>query len=133
MPATAARQPNEGDPALAAVVPLDKQRSLRKALSAPAAATGAPDPILADAARRYWTKTFADAGLDLAAPHVADVTTVLATNLDRLVQGFLSVRQGAGDRPPNPGAGLDETGALEMRGVLRDLESAVEHAQTERG
>lgn len=133
MPANAARTPNEGDPALAAVVPLDKQRSLRRALSAPAAATGAPDPILADAARRYWLQVFTSAGLDLAAPHVADVTTVLAVNLDRLVTGFLSVREGAGDRPPNPEAGLDETGAMEMRGALRDLMSAVEGERAERG
>jgi hypothetical protein len=114
-------------------VPLDQQRSLRKALSAPAAATGDPDPILTDAARRYWTSVFASAGLDLASPHVADVTTVLTSNLDRLVTGFLSVRQGEGDRPPNPEAGLDETGALEMRGALRDLTSAVESARAERG
>ncbi|MGR3875723.1 hypothetical protein ACUXZZ_45140 (plasmid) [Streptomyces graminifolii] len=131
MPANAARQP-EGNPALAAVVPLDKQRSLRKALAAPAAAVG-EDQILADAARRYWTSVFTAAGLDLSAPHVADVTTVLTTNLDRLITGFVSVRRGAGDRAPNPEAGLDETSALEMRGALRDLASAVESARTERG
>ncbi|MEW2302054.1 hypothetical protein AB0958_19110 [Streptomyces sp. NPDC006655] len=131
MPANAARRPDEGD--LASVVPLDRQRSLRKALSAPAAATGDADPLLAEAARKYWTQVFAGAGLDLAAPHVSTITSVLVEHLDRIVLGFRSVREGQGDRPPNPEAGLDETGAIEMRGALRDLMSAVDGARAERG
>ncbi|MEU2426978.1 hypothetical protein ABZ619_39200 [Streptomyces sp. NPDC007851] len=129
MPANAARQPSEGD--LASVVTLDRQRALRKALTAPAAATG-EDALLAEAARKYWTQVFAAAGLDLAAPHVSAVATVLVEKLDRIILGFLSVRQGQGDRPPNPEAGLDETGAIEMRGALRDLMSAVDGARVER-
>jgi hypothetical protein len=134
MPATAARQPDEGDPRLASVVPLAERRSLKKAVTGPAVSTDLTNAELQEKALQHWTRVFHAAGVNLGAPESAAVIAVVVKELERLVGGLQILREGReGTLPPNPNAGLDLTSAVEMTGLLRDLGDAAETARAERG
>lgn len=131
MPATAANQPDSGESCLASVVSLASRRSMKATASD--VVPDAADAELQEQARQHWVRVFTAAGIDLGSPESAAVVKLLTRELERLVGGMLVIREGREDLPANPEAGIDFTSAVEMTGVLRDLASAAEVTQAERG
>jgi hypothetical protein len=133
MPATAANQPDSGESRLASVVSLASRRSMKATTTASNGVPDAADAELQEQARQHWVRVFTAAGIDLGSPESAAVVKLLTRELERLVGGMLVIREGREDLPANPEAGIDFTSAVEMTGVLRDLASAAEVTQAERG
>jgi hypothetical protein len=83
-------------------------------------------------AASYWDGVFAAAGLDFVTPVPASVVVPLITaELERLVGGLMTVRDGGGPRnlPPNPGAGMDAVSAMECAALLRELCAVAERGR----
>lgn len=120
MPATAAHNPESDEPRLASVVPIGSRRAA-KDTDDPAAVLDASEEQLVEAARRHWAGVFQASGVDMASPESAAVVRVITRELERLVGGLLTVREGREGLPANPEAGVDLTSAVEITGILRDL------------
>lgn len=124
MPATAAHQPApDEEPCLASVVSLASRRGPDSAVPPDPVDDG--DAMLMEQATQHWRGVFTKAGLTFDSPETAKVVPVIAAELERLVGGLLVLREGRGDLPADPNAGVDLTSAVEVTGILRDLSRAM--------
>ncbi|RPE39822.1 hypothetical protein EDD90_2840 [Streptomyces sp. Ag109_O5-1] len=125
MPATAAQPGDAETPHMASVVDLSSRR--RAEVLAAADDTGNAE--LQEQANRYWRGVFEKAGVDLGSQETGAVVSLITRELERLVGGLVSVREGREDLPADPDSGVDFNSAVEVTSLLRDLARAAEAAR----
>jgi hypothetical protein len=106
------------------VVDLASRRKRCPANAPTAAPSDSPAEDGLEYAASHWDGVFGAAGLDFTTPvPPADMVPVITAELERLLGGLVTIREGGGpmDLPPNPEAGMDVLSAMECAGLLRDL------------
>jgi hypothetical protein len=107
------------------VVDLTARR--RRCTASAAASAPSADPCAEDGlnyAAAHWEATLGAAGLDFTTPVApAEMVPVIAAELERLLGGLVTIREGGGpmELQPNAEAGMDALSAMECAGLLRDL------------